>query len=163
MSKRKPPGASPVKEKQSQHGKPILSPHSVSQQQQTHGEERMPSLCKCKAAPSSLEPSQLQPPYSDLLAQENPEKMMSLLQSFLLGNILKSCVKLYCRQLQFWKLVSIQKRLKSVFPRTKISVWNSRSWFQDSLFHEGGLNILPEKEYGQGETIENTYLQINSL
>lgn len=120
MSKRKPPGASPVKEKQSQHGKPIMSPPSVSQQQQTHGGERMPSLCKCKAAPSSLEPSQLQPPYSDLLAQENPERMMSLLQSFLLGNILKSCVKLYCRQLWFWKLVSIQKRLKSVFPRTKI-------------------------------------------
>lgn len=29
MSKRKPPGASPVKEKQSRHGKPILSPQCV--------------------------------------------------------------------------------------------------------------------------------------
>lgn len=79
MSKRKPPVASLVKEKLPQHGKPILSPSNVSQQQQTHGGEQMSPLCTNMEAPCSLEHSKLQPPHLDLLAQENTKRMASFL------------------------------------------------------------------------------------
>lgn len=117
--------------------KPILSPSNVSEQQplissRLMERSRCPLFTKAWMCPAHWNT----PSFSHLIwicwprqtLKEWHHFFITEASSLLLGNILKSYVKLSCKQSCFWKLIPIQKRSKSVFPRRmKITVWNSRS------------------------------------